>query len=402
MSTVIDLYGADWCPDCHRSRDLLDELNIEYNYYDIDSDENIKKRMLEITDGKNVIPTIVLPDGQILQEPTNPELLDALKLDSSKVNSDSSGNVSTRDLVIVGAGPASLSAAVYTTRERIDTLILEKGVIGGMAAVTDLIDNYPGFEEGISGLDLSDKLEKQAERFGAKVEFNEVTGLKLNSDKTKQISLSDGNSLVAKAVLIATGSDYKKVGVPGEVEYISKGVHYCATCDGAFYRDKNIAVIGGGNSAIQETIFLTRFASHIDLIVRSTIKASDVLIEKINEFVAAGKITVHLSTIPLSFNGDGKMINSMTLKNTESDEQKEMPIDGIFVFVGLNPNTKFLEGSDIKLDERGFIEVNDNLETAIDGIFAAGDVRSGSTMQIASAVGEGATAALKIREYLEK
>ncbi len=402
MASKIDLYGADWCPDCHRSRDLLDGLKIEYNYYDIDSSNDIKNKMLEITKGKNVIPTIVLSDGQILQEPTNPELLSAMKLDSLNQNGTSTDNNSVYDLVIVGAGPAALSAAVYTTRERINTLIIEKAVIGGMAAVTDLIDNYPGFEEGISGLDLSDKLEKQAERFGAKIEFNEVTGLKLNKDKTKQISLTDGNTLVAKAVLIATGSDYKKVGVPGEVEYISKGVHYCATCDGAFYRDKNIAVIGGGNSAIQETIFLTRFASHIDLIVRSTIKASDVLIEKINEFVAAGKITIHLSTVPVSFNGDGKMIDSMTVKNLKSNEEKEMPIDGIFVFVGLNPNTNFLNSSEVKLDKLGFIVVNEDLETAVDGIFAAGDVRSGSTMQIASAVGEGATSALKIREYLEK
>ncbi len=401
MSDKIDLYGADWCPDCHRSRELLDSLSIEYNYFDIDSSDELKNKMLQISGGKNVIPTIVLTDGQILQEPSNPELLKALNLNPEEYKQDKAEK-EIRDLVIVGAGPAALSAAVYTTRERIDTVILEKGVIGGMAAVTDLIDNYPGFEEGISGLDLSDKLEKQAERFGAKVEFNEVTGLKLNPNKTKEISLVDGSKLVARSVLIATGSDYKKVGVPGEAEYVSKGVHYCATCDGAFYRDKNIAVIGGGNSAIQETIFLTRFASHIDLIVRSSVKASDVLVEKINEFVAQGKITIHLTTVPLSFNGDGKMINSISLENTVSHEKKTMPIDGIFVFVGLNPNTKFLQGTNVKLDNRGFVEVDSNLETAIEGVFAAGDVRSGSTMQIASAVGEGATAALKIREYLEK
>ncbi len=398
MDDKIILYGADWCPDCHRSRDLLDSLKIKYTYFDIDSDSKIKNKMLEITNNLNVIPTIILPDGQILQEPSNKELLKALNLSDVSNNQD---NQTVHDLIIIGAGPASLSAAVYTTRERIETLILEKAVIGGMAAVTDMIDNYPGFEEGVSGLELSEHLEKQAERFGAKIEYNEVKSINLKSSGLKTVQLIDNQELVAKAVLIATGSDYKKVNVPGEVEYLSKGVHYCATCDGAFYRDRKIAVIGGGNSAIQETLFLTRFASHIDLIVRSTLKASDVLIERINQLVDEGKITIHLDTVPLSFNGDGKMISSLSLQNNKTNNKFELVVDGIFVFVGLDPNSKFLKSSDVRLDDRGFIITNENLQTNIDGVFAAGDIRSGATMQIASAVGEGATAALKIRQYLE-
>ncbi len=398
MDDKIILYGADWCPDCHRSRDLLDSLKIKYTYFDIDSDSKIKNKMLEITNNLNVIPTIILPDGQILQEPSNKELLKALNLSDVSNNQD---NQTVHDLIIIGAGPASLSAAVYTTRERIETLILEKAVIGGMAAVTDMIDNYPGFEEGVSGLELSEHLEKQAERFGAKIEYNEVKSINLKSSGLKTVQLIDNQELVAKAVLIATGSDYKKVNVPGEVEYLSKGVHYCATCDGAFYRDRKIAVIGGGNSAIQEALFLTRFASHIDLIVRSTLKASDVLIERINQLVDEGKITIHLDTVPLSFNGDGKMISSLSLQNNKTNNKFELVVDGIFVFVGLDPNSKFLKSSDVRLDDRGFIITNENLQTNIDGVFAAGDIRSGATMQIASAVGEGATAALKIRQYLE-
>lgn len=398
MDKKIVLYGADWCPDCHRSRDLLDSLKIEYIYLDIDSDINVKNKMLEITNGLNVIPTIILPDGQILQEPSNPDLLKALNLPEK---SESADNQTVHDLVIVGAGPASLSAAVYTTRERIETVILEKGVIGGMAAVTDVIDNYPGFEDGVSGLELSEHLEKQAERFGAKIEFNEVKSIRLQPSGLKVVSLADEQQLVAKAVLIATGSDYRKANVPGEIEYLSKGVHYCATCDGAFYRDRKIAVIGGGNSAIQETLFLTRFASHIDLIVRSTLKASDVLLERINQLVDEGKITIYLDTVPISFNGDGKMINSLTIENNKTKKNSELEVDGIFVFVGLDPNSKFLKDSDVRLDDRGFVLTNDELETNIAGVFAAGDIRSGATMQIASAVGEGATAALKIRKYLE-
>lgn len=398
MEDKIILYGADWCPDCHRSRDLLDSLKIKYIYLDIDSDPTIKNKMLEITNGLNVIPTIILTDGQILQEPSNQALLKALNLSETSKNST---NQTVHDLIIIGAGPASLSAAVYTTRERIETLILEKAVIGGMAAVTDMIDNYPGFEAGVSGLELSEHLEKQAERFGAKIEYNEVKSISLKSSGLKTVSLIDNQELVSKAVLIATGSDYKKVNVPGEVEYLSKGVHYCATCDGAFYRDRKIAVIGGGNSAIQETLFLTRFSSHIDLIVRSTLKASDVLIERINQLVEEGKITIYLDTVPLSFNGDGKMIKAISLQNNKKNDKFELEIDGIFVFVGLEPNSKFLKESDVRLDDRGFIITNEDLQTNIDGVFAAGDIRSGATMQIASAVGEGATAALKIRKYLE-
>src|SRR3989338_9790321 len=193
---------------------------------------------------------------------------------------------------MIGAGPASLSAAVYTTREDLDTVLIEKGVIGGLAAVTDWVDNYPGFPKGLAGLDLANALQAQAERFGAKIELGEVSKISKDGDNIK-LATTDGDVL-AKAVLIATGSDYKKIGVPGEQEYYARGVHYCATCDGAFYRDKNIACVGGGNSAVQESLFLMRFASHIDMLVRSTLKASDVLIKELEKH--KDKITVHLNT----------------------------------------------------------------------------------------------------------
>lgn len=184
-------------------------------------------------------------------------------------------NTKVWDVITIGAGPASLSAAVYTTREDLTTLMIEKGPIGGLAAVTDWVDNYPGFPKGISGLELSENLRQQAERFGAKFDYGEVKEIK-DEGSTKLIKTDTGD-FRAKSVLIATGSDYKKVNVPGEAEYYARGVHYCATCDGAFYRDKRLVVIGGGNSAVQESLFLTRFASHIDMLVRSKISASDVL-----------------------------------------------------------------------------------------------------------------------------
>lgn len=305
----------------------------------------------------------------------------------------------THDVIIIGAGPAALTAAIYTTREDIDTLLFERGVIGGLAAVTDRIDNYPGFAEGIEGLTLAGELQKQAERFGAVIELGEVTELH-DEGEYKRLETTSG-TMYAKAVLIATGSDYRKIGVPGENELYGRGVHYCATCDGAFYRDKRLVVVGGGNSAVQEAIFLTRFATHIDLLVRSTIKASDVLQQDLQKLVDAGKITVHLQTTTdeIVADGDGKFVTSV--KATKAGEPTVIETDGVFVFVGLDPNSQFLKPTPVRLDEIGFVITDEHMMTTMPGVFAAGDIRCGATMQIASAAGEGATAALKIREYLE-
>ncbi len=306
-------------------------------------------------------------------------------------------DIPKHDVIIIGAGPAALSAAIYTTREDIDTLLFERAVPGGLAAVTDWVDNYPGFPEGIAGLELGTNLQKQAERFGAVIELGEV--LKLHDEgKWKRLETTSGDML-AKAVLIATGSDYKKIGVPGEAEYYARGVHYCATCDGAFYRGKRLVVVGGGNSAIQEAMFLTRFASHIDLLVRSTIKASDVLQKDLQKFVDEGKVTVHLGVVTDEIVGEAGAVTKVV--GTQDGKKIDFPTDGVFVFVGLKPNSEFLEGSGIELDHIHLIKTDENLQTNMPGVFVAGDIRSGATMQIASAAGEGATAALKIREYLE-
>lgn len=298
---------------------------------------------------------------------------------------------------MIGAGPSALAASVYTTREDIDTVLYEKGVIGGMAAITDKVDNYPGFPDGIEGMRLASQLQAQAERFGAQIELGEVSEIRDDGDyKTLVV---DGAEVRAKAVLIATGSDYKKTGVPGEAEYFGRGVHYCATCDGAFYRDKKLAVIGGGNSAVQETIFLTRFSSHIDLLVRSSISASDVLQKELQKYVDEGKVAIHLETTTKEIVATDGKITSVSVVN--NGEDKSIDVDGVFVFVGLLPNTGFLKDSAIELDEVGLIRTDKTLQTNMKGVYASGDVRSGATLQIASAVGEGATAALSIREYLD-
>jgi len=307
-------------------------------------------------------------------------------------------DIPKHDVIMIGAGPAALTAAIYTTREDIETVLFERAVIGGLAAVTDKIDNYPGFPDGVEGLKLADDLRAQAERFGAKIEYGEVTAI-YDEGEYKRLETTSGDML-ARAVLIATGSDYKKLGIPGEKEFYARGVHYCATCDGAFYRDKRLVVVGGGNSAVQEAIFLTRFASHIDLLVRSTIKASDVLQHELDEYVKQGKVTIHLGTTTDEIVGEeGKGVTKVL--GTHDGQKVTFETDGVFVFVGLMPNSQFLHEKMIRLDQIGFIITDDNLQTGMRGVFAAGDIRCGATMQIASAAGEGATAALKIREFLE-
>ena len=299
------------------------------------------------------------------------------------------------DVIMIGAGPTSLAAAVYTSREDIDTIIFEKAIIGGLAAITDMVDNYPGFEEGVEGMVLAEKLQKQAERFGAKIELGEVQSIK-KVDGVFVLQTTSGE-MRSKTVLIGTGSEWKKIGIPGEEEFYGRGVHNCATCDGAFYRDRKLVVVGGGNSSAQEALFLTKFASHIDILIRGDKwKASDVLVQEIEK---NEKITVHFKTTTEEIVGtDGKV---SSVKAKKEGEDVEFKVDGVFVFIGLKPVTYFLEGSGVELDEYGFVITNKKLETNIEGLFCAGDVRSGATMQIASAVGEGASAALSIREYLE-
>lgn len=305
----------------------------------------------------------------------------------------------THDVIMVGAGPTSLAAAVYTSREDIDTLIFEKGIIGGLAAITDMVDNYPGFEEGIEGLVLAEKLQKQAERFGAKIELGEVQSVKKEGEIFTLQTTS--GEMKSKAILIGTGSEWKKIGIPGEDDYYGRGVHNCATCDGAFYRDKKLVVVGGGNSSAQEALFLTKFASHIDILIRGDKwKASDVLIHEIDN---NDKVTVHFNTTTDEIvGGEVDGMNKVTkVVGTKNGQKVDFITDGVFVFIGLKPVTYFLEGTGVEFDEFGFIKTDSKLMTAVPGIFCAGDVRSGATMQIASAVGEGASAALSIREYLE-
>ncbi|HIA91851.1 TPA: thioredoxin-disulfide reductase [Candidatus Saccharibacteria bacterium] len=384
-------YGSDWCPDCVRVKRWLSENNLtDYTERDPDDGQEIVDEMLAKTNGHHEIPTLDI-NGKILVNPSNEELKEEFKTMSAEHSEDK-----IYDVVGIGAGPTSLAAAIYTTREDLETVLLEKGVVGGLAAVTESVENYPGFPDGVGGMELAQNLEKQALRFGTTIQLAEVTAIEDKGDY-RVVKSTDGD-YKAKTVLIGTGSDYKKAGVKGEKEFYGRGVHYCATCDGALYRDQVMAVIGGGNSAAQESLFLTKFAKQVHVFIRKDHwRASDVLIQKVQE---NDKITVHFNTEIEEIQGEGVRIHSITTKNNQTNETQEMNVGVVFVFVGLSPNTAFL-GDSVELDEAGFVKTNEDLQTNLNGVFAAGDVRSGATMQIASAVGEGATAALKIREFLE-
>ena len=302
------------------------------------------------------------------------------------------------DLIIIGAGPSALTAAIYAAREDIKTLIIEKGVVGGLLATIDKIENFPGFPEGVEGLKLAEDFQKQAERFGAEIKmFTSAQKIIKNANGVFIVSTDDGD-YKSKTVLIASGSSYRKLGIKGEDK-----VHYCATCDGAFYRDKKLVVVGGANSAIQEALFLTKFATHIDILVRSYVKASDVLKRELAKFVESGKVSVHENTTPYEVvEKDGKIVAIATHATDNPESKKQFDCDGAFVFAGVVPNTEFLGGSGVKLDKSGHIITNHELMTNIEGVFASGDVRSGATKQVVSATGEGATAAIAIREFLAK
>lgn len=303
------------------------------------------------------------------------------------------------DVIIIGAGPTGLAAALYTSREGYSTVVLEGGVIGGMAALTADIENYPGFEEGIGGLELSDKLYKQAKRFGAEVKLGvKVSKIESTSDCIV-VSRDNGDVLNAKSVIIATGSTYRMLGAPGEAELIGKGVHFCATCDGPVYRGRDMIVVGGGNSALQETVFLARFASHITILVRKNeFSGSKVLVD---EVMALPNVEVRFGTVVESFvkTDDGRLKGAM-IKTDGEAESVLLEAPAVFELIGLLPNTTFISDL-LELDERKFIKTDMHYQTNVPGVFCAGDVRSGSTWQIASAVGEGASAALEVRHYLD-
>ncbi|MBZ0112624.1 MAG: FAD-dependent oxidoreductase [Thermoanaerobaculia bacterium] len=407
----ITVYGAYWCPDCHRSKQFLGENQVPYHWVDIEEDEGGEQFVIAANEGKRRIPTLTFGDGSILSNPSNAELAERLGLKTTAERHH-------YDLIILGGGPAGLTTALYSAREGVDTLVIERAALGGQAAATMHLDNVPGFPDGIEGSDLSQRLRAQAERFGVELlQAQEVTGIE-HDDYCQAVTTADGSRYTSLALVIATGSRYRRLGVDGEEEYLGAGVHFCATCDGPFYKEREVAVIGGGNSAAEESLFLTRFASHVTLLVRGAeLSASQIIREKVLDHPG---IDVRFHTVVERFEGAKSKLARLCIRNTESGSEEALEVPGAFVFIGLDPNSSFLADSEVQLDEWGFIVtghalVHDGsrphgfatseppiLGTSVPGVFAAGDVRADSTKQVASAAGEGAAVALMVRDYLKK
>ena len=299
------------------------------------------------------------------------------------------------DMIIVGGGPAGLTAGLYARRSRLNTLLIERLIPGGQILTTDWVDNYPGFPEGISGFDLVEKMRLQAERFELPVINDEIVSLSLQGQE--KILKGIQETYRAKTLVIASGAAHRKLGVPGEEFLGGKGVSYCATCDGPFFRDQEIAVVGGGDTAIQEALFLTRFAKKIYLIHRrDQLRACKILQEKAlaNPLIQP----VWNAQVESILGTDG--VEEVRIKKMDGSPGQTLPVKGIFIFVGILPNADWLKGS-LSLDTQGFIRTNDNLATSVRGVFAAGDVRKKLLRQISTAVGDGATAVFAAERYLE-
>jgi thioredoxin reductase (NADPH) len=406
----IVVYGTHWCPDCRRSKQFLGEHQIPYEWIDIEENKQAEQEVLAKNQGKRIVPTIVFEDGDFLVEPSNAQL-------AAKLGLKTRAGRHHYDLIVIGGGPAGLTAAIYTAREAIDTLVIERAAFGGQAAGTEQLENMPGFPDGVAGIEFSQRLRRQAERFGVELlQAQEVTSV-YQKDNYHCVETADGSQYSCKTLLITTGSRYKRLNVPGESDYLGAGVHFCATCDGPFYKGKRVAVIGGGNSAAEESLLLTKFADRVFILVRGgAFKATRFIQDKVLEHP---NIEVRWHTEVTAFTGARSKLQELKIRNNQTRKTDVLPVDGAFIFIGLTPNTGFLQDSGIVLDRWGFVVTGPALkrcprlpplfnsrdpfllESSVPGIFAAGDVRDASTKQVVSAAGEGGSVALEIREFLK-
>lgn len=403
----VTVYGAYWCPDCRRAKKFLGEQFVPYRWVDIEQDKSAEEYVLKRNNGKRIIPTIVFEDDTFLVEPSNAELAKklGLKTEASKTY---------YDLIIIGGGPAGLTAAIYAAREGGATLLIERSGLGGQAGITVGLDNFPGFPEGISGQEFSDRVAQQARRFGVEIlQAVDVERLEME-EGYHEVYTSDGKHYHSLAVLVATGASYRRLEVPGEDDYIGAGIHFCATCDGPFYKgSKEIVVVGGGNSAVEEGLHLTNFTEKVTLLVRGdTLTASQIAIDKVNE--PTSRVDVKFNVIVDAFEGKDSKLKSIKYHYKDGDGTEEVHPAAAFIFIGQTPNTGFLKDY-VEMDKYGFVLTGHDLihdehathkplpfETSLPGIFVAGDARHGSTKQVASAVGEGAAASISIREFLRR
>jgi thioredoxin reductase (NADPH) len=301
------------------------------------------------------------------------------------------------DVIIVGGGPAGLTAGLYSARAKLRCLLIEQGLVGGLVTTTEMVENYPGFEEGIIGAELARKMEQQAVKFGLEIKQDSVKSVTIR-DKIKDVVLESGQTLRAKALILATGAHPRHLKVEGEDEFRGRGVSYCATCDGAFFKGEDIAVVGGGDSAVQEAIFLTKFAGKVYIIHRrDRLRAEKLLQERA---FSNPSIDIIWDSVVEKIAGDTG-VKAVHLKNVKTGETSVLDVQGVFIYIGYNPNTEFLAGL-ANLDENNYIITDQSMATSAPGVFAAGDVRAKPLKQISTAVGDGATAAVSAEKYIEE
>lgn len=387
----VQLFGADWCPDCRRAKSFLSAQHVHYQFIDVDVYDWATEQVEQINNGKRIIPTILV-DGEPYTNPNNAELVEVLGL-SLEVEAK------VYDVIIIGGGAAGLTTAIYTQREKLSSLILEKKNIGGNAFLTEKIENYPGFVD-ISGPKLMERMAEQAKIYGTDIkEGVEVTGI------SKEGTLFNVETVMGtyegKTLVVATGSTYKRLNIPGENELLGAGIHFCATCDGPFYRGRSIVVIGGGNSALEEGLYLSEFTEGVSFVVRKPeFSASSVYTEKLPR---RDNVSTYMNRKATAFvaNDDGTF-RGVQVRDNETGEEEVLEADGAFIFIGLKPNTDFLDGF-IERDARGFIQTAPGrVETSVDGVFAAGDCRQGAIAQVAAATGEGVMASYGVKAYLKQ
>ena len=385
------VYGAPWCPHCKRVKRFFAAHRVPYENVDIDERPEAIDTLKELQNGGQIIPTVVYADGSHEVNPSDEAL--ALRIGLSL-----EAERAAYDLVIIGGGPAGLAAAIYAAREGIDCIVVDGSALGGQAGISDRIDNYPGFPEGIGGAELAERFVAQAKRYGVEL-LSAVSVTSVTPDGDDLVTtLASGQELTSHAVIVATGSTYRRLDVPGEDDLIGAGVHFCATCDGPFYKGADeLVVIGGGNSALEEGLHLSEYAGHVRVLARSELSGSSVLQARVR---SDPQFIIHTGVDIVKLEGKRGRFAAVVARDRETGEEHRFPAAAAFVFIGLTPNSEML-GDAVERDDAGFLLTSPTMETSMPGVFAAGDVRAGSTKQLGSAVGDGIAALLMVRRHLE-